>query len=53
MSEILNAMIWIVGLIVLAPAIIVIVAGLFGASLLALTAGIVGMAEWLSKKGWL
>jgi len=53
MGDILNAIVWIVGLIVLAPAIIVVVVGLFGAGLVGLAAGCAAMVNWLERRGWL
>lgn len=53
MNEILSAIVWIVGLIVLAPAIVVVIVGLFGAGIVGFAAGLMAMAEWLERKGWL
>jgi len=53
MTDIMNAIVWIVGLIVLAPAIIVVIVGLFGAGLVGFSVGCVAMIEWLERKGWL
>lgn len=53
MTEILNAIVWIVGLIVFAPVIVVVIAGLFGACIVGFAAGCMAMVECLERKGWL